>query len=100
MEKRIEVEINGRKHMIMPHMLEDFERLGANRSQRTIKNAPPELSLKKELILPATKITKLTSEKNDPVDVKANVLPKMQTTKPKTKTKPIRKTPVKSKSTK
>jgi len=94
MEKRIEVEINGRKHMIMPHMLEDFERLGANRSQRTIKNAPPELSMKKELVLPATKITKLTTEEKEPTEVKANVLPEMKTTKP------TRKKRVASKSTK
>ena len=100
MEKRIEVEINGRKHMIMPHMLEDFERLGANRSQRTIKNAPPELSMKKELVLPATKITKLTTEEKEPTEVKANVLPEMKTTTTPTITKPKRKTPVKSKSTK
>jgi len=91
MEKRIEVEINGRKHMVMPHMLEDFERLGAKRAQKVIKNAPPELSMKKELVLPPTKIAELKSKENEQADVKTNVLPEMKTT---------RKKPVRSKSTK
>ena len=81
MEKRIEVEINGRKKMIPEHMLEDYEKFGATLTKRVVK-LPPELQSEKTVILPG----------------KAGVVPP-----PKTAILPEmkeRKKPVRSKSTK
>lgn len=52
MEKKIEVEIEGRKVRIMPHMLEDAGRFGATQTKRQIKEPPKELGEMKKIILP------------------------------------------------
>ena len=52
MEKKIEVEIDGRKVRIMPHMLKDAGRFGATQTKRQIKEPPKELGEMKKIILP------------------------------------------------
>ena len=97
MDNKIEVEINGKIRRIMPHMLEDFERLGATRTRKIIRNAPPEI-LQKDMVLPPIKVEELKNKEKPPTgDVKTNVLPEMKTVAP---IKIARKTPVRSKSKK
>ena len=96
-EKRITVEINGRKVRCFAHMVEDMERLGAKRVKTTIKNPPPELVMgqsPRKIILP--------DRKPETVEVKSTVLPEMKTLGKMPETTPIktRKTPVRSKSKK
>ena len=103
MDNKIEVEINGKIRRIMPHMLEDFERLGATRTRKIIRNAPPEILQKdliqqKDIVLPPVKVEELKNKEKPPTgDVKTNVLPEMKTVAP---IKIARKTPVRSKSKK
>lgn len=55
MEKKVEVVVNGRKFRIPEHMVEDFARFGATRSQRIVKPAPDEIlktTQPKKIILP------------------------------------------------
>jgi len=96
MDNKIEVEINGKIRRIMPHMLEDFERLGATRTRKIIRNAPPEI-LQKDMVLPPVKVEELKNNEKPTGDVKSNVLPEMKTVEP---IKIARKPPVRSKSKK
>ena len=91
MEKKIEVEINGRKVRIMPHMLSDAAKFGATQEKRIIKETPKEL-LKSPIKdpLPEMKEVKPESEKTN--------LP--EEAKPELLEKPKRKSPVKSTSKK
>jgi len=102
MDNKIEVEINGKIRRIMPHMLEDFERLGATRTRKIIRNAPPEILQKdliqqKDIVLPPVKVEELKNKEKPPASVKTNVLPEMKTVEP---IKIARKPPVRSKSKK
>jgi hypothetical protein len=56
-EKKVEVEINGKKFRCPEHMMEDMMRFGASQTKRTIKNPPKEVLLMmeaKKIILPVT----------------------------------------------
>jgi hypothetical protein len=58
MEKKITVEVNGRTIRIMPHMLNDALKFGANKIKKVIKNAPKELlTIPKTEVLPEMVIT-------------------------------------------
>ena len=41
--KKVEIEINGKKIRVMPHLLGDMAKFGATETRRTIKNPPREL---------------------------------------------------------
>ena len=63
MEKKIEVEIDGRRYKILPHMLEDASRFGASVIKRQVKEIPKELLIipteVKKVILPPTNLEPL-----------------------------------------
>ena len=118
MEKKIEVEINGRVRRIPAHMLEDMLRFGATETKRAIKQVPKEL-LKfpdaKKIIVPEPKeIIKDVSQfpepkkiilKEAPAELIKDPLPEAEPIKPATGVvevfeqpgKAKRKTPVKAK---
>jgi hypothetical protein len=52
MEKKIEVEVNGKKVRIMEHTLMDASMFGATIIKRQVKEPPKELGLIKKTILP------------------------------------------------
>ena len=65
MEKKIEVEIGGRKVRIAEHQLADAERFGATLAKKIIKVPPPELTKpleKKTISIPEPEI-KITPAK-------------------------------------
>jgi hypothetical protein len=98
MEKKIEVEIDGKIVRIMPHMLEDASRFGASVIKRQTRKVPEELLNipKKEILKPDPNLAVPDPplKTNEPVvDPLAGV--KMVTTKEPEK--PARKKPVKSK---
>ena len=51
MEKKIEVEIDGKKFRIMEHLLEDASRFGASVIKRQVKEPPKELTMAKKDIV-------------------------------------------------
>jgi hypothetical protein len=65
MEKKIEVEVSGRKVRIMEHQLKDAEKFGATIARKIIKSPPPEL-IKKTIIVPEPEIV-ITPAKADPL---------------------------------
>lgn len=83
-EKKVAVELNGRRYWLPEHMLDDAVKLGASPVNKPIKNPP------KELI--DINLKELPKEKLVPEVVQEN-LPEMKIT-------PKRKVPVRSKSTK
>jgi hypothetical protein len=98
MEKKIELQTkDGRIIRVMPHMVKDFARFGATQTKRNIKEPPvelkkkpplPDLNLKPELmkIIPSGNQSNLPEMNNNlPTDLKEVK---------------VRKTPVKSKTTK
>ena len=105
MEKKIEVEINGRVRRIPAHMLEDMLRFGATETKRAIKQVPKEL-LKfpdaKKIIFPEPKKIML---KEAPAELIKDPLPEAEPIKPATGVVEVfeqpgkvkRKTPVKAK---
>ena len=42
-QKKVEVEINGKKFMVAEHMVPDMIKFGASQTKRTVKNPPKEL---------------------------------------------------------
>lgn len=57
MEKKIEVEIDGKRVRIMPHLLEDASMFGASTVKRVTKEPPKELSqMPVKKVLPPTNL--------------------------------------------
>lgn len=84
MEKKIEVEIEGRKVRIMPHMLEDAGRFGATQTKRQIKEPPKELGELKKIILPPDlKIPEPEVKADDLPVEEVKELPKVKRTRTK-----------------
>jgi len=93
MEKKIEVEIGGRKVRIMSHMLADAAKFGATQQARIVKETPRELIKAVKEPLPQMKEVKQ--------EVKVEPLPPADDTlKTSVPAKPARKTPVRSKAKK
>ena len=88
MERKIEVEIGGRKVRIMAHMLNDAMKFGATQEKKIIKETP------KELLRPAKVISPL------PQMVEVKPEPKVEPLPTELLEKPKRKSPVKSKAKK
>ena len=63
MEKKVEVEIDGRKYRIAEHMLEDASRFGASAIKRQLREVPAEL-------LKVPEIKKIVLPPKDPEPVK------------------------------
>ena len=105
MEKKIEVEINGRKRLIPEHMLADYMKFGATQTKRAVKEPPRELLNKlepKKVILPPQEVIKEPVKEPDLLIPKSIIkpgdnLPPMEVSESLPKT---RKKPVKSKSKK
>ena len=91
MEKKIEVEIGGRKVRIMSHMLADAAKFGATQQARIVKETPKELIKAVKEPLPQMKEVKQ--------EAKVEPLPEVTTKAPET-VKAVRKTPVRSKAKK
>lgn len=78
MEKKIEVEIDGRKYRISPHMIDDVTRFGASVIKRQTKEVPKELLTIpaipeiKKTILPPTNLELLPEVKKE---IQVEVLP-------------------------
>ena len=104
MEKKIEVEINGRKRLIPEHMLADYMKFGATQTKRAVKEPPRELlnAIKpQEIITP--KVVKPPELEKKPDIIKpedAYPEPKEIVTPDPLTEKKVRKKPVKSKSKK
>jgi len=66
MEKKVEVEIDGRKYRIAEHMLEDASRFGASVIKRQTKPVPAELlkvpEIKKTILPPVLEVTPEVTE--------------------------------------
>ena len=92
MEKKIEVEINGRKVRIMPHMLSDAAKFGATQEKRIIKETPKEL-LKSPIKTPLPEM-----EEVEPEPQRVNLPDELKEPEPGLLEKPKRKSPVRSKS--
>lgn len=107
MEKKIEVEVGGRKVRVMEHMLDDIIKLGGVKTKKIIKDVPIELlkvpaksPLPEMIITGKVKEVKLTPEPAKFIEpVKEVVIEPVKTVIP-TFEKPARKTPVRSKAKK
>jgi len=66
MEKKVEVEIDGRKYRIAEHMLEDASRFGASVIKRQTKAVPAELlkvpEIKKTILPPVLEVAPEVTE--------------------------------------
>ena len=94
MEKKIEVEIGGRKVRIMSHMLADAAKFGATQQARIVKETPRELIKAVKEPLPQMKEVKQEAKVVEP-------LPAVDDTeKVSVPVKAARKTPVRSKAKK
>ncbi len=87
-ERKVEVEINGKKLRVSEHMVEDIMKFGATMTKREIKNPPKELTmpLPKKVVIPAKPIeavAKPTEALPDPQAIK--LAPELKTRKPRTK---------------
>jgi len=98
MEKKIEVEINGKKLRIPEHMLSDMMKFGATQTRRNVREAPKELQKMepKRIIIPPKELVKpVLNEIPKPVEivpdlpVEVDPLPEMKVdaTLPKPKNK-------------
>jgi len=88
MEKKVEVEIDGRKYRIAEHMLEDASRFGASVIKRQTKPVPAELlkvpEIKKTILPPIMEFGK-EDEKEVEKETKVIEQPKKVTRKKATK---------------
>ena len=103
MERKIEVEIGGRKVRIMAHMLNDAMKFGATQEKKIIKETPKELLRPAKVISPLPQMVEVKPEprpaeklveKATKQELLEAVLPEQAFEKPK------RKPPVKSKAKK
>jgi hypothetical protein len=103
--ERVEIEINGKKLMVMPHMIPTYAKLGGRQTKRVVKETPRELLFPTDRLktllqipkepLPEMKITKIEPAKT-PNPVTSEVKPVETLEKAPSRRKPS----VKSKSTK
>lgn len=92
MEKKIEVEIDGRIVRIMPHMLKDATKFGASTLKRQSRRVPDELlNIPAKSILPPEK----TAPGLDVSDMKTNADPLTEVKMETTGASAEKKTPVK-----
>jgi hypothetical protein len=78
--ERVEIDINGKRLMVMPHMIPDYIKLGARQTKRIIRETP------KELLIPNDKLKKLLQIPKEP-------LPEMKITKIEPVTPEVEKQP-------
>jgi hypothetical protein len=91
MDKKIEVEINGKKLRIPEHMLSDFMKFGAMQTKREVKNPPKELLSTiqpKRVITPPKELTEESKELTEfpepkPITTPDPLVPKAKKTRKK-----------------
>ena len=94
MEKRVEVEINGKKLRVLEHLVPDMMKFGASLTKRSVKEPPRELLnlVPKKVVIPAEKpIEKPVEDFPAPIEA---VVPDLELPVK------VRKTPVRSKAKK
>jgi hypothetical protein len=64
-ERKVEVEVNGKRFRVPEHMVRDMSRFGGSLTKKIIKSPPTELlsMMPKKIILPVTKTDEVVAEK-------------------------------------
>ena len=104
--KKVEIEINGKKIRVMPHLLGDMAKFGATETRRTIKNPPRELlhMIPAKVILPTVDKKPEANPSDFPKEAPVKTIkePAKETLVPEKVVEEVkkRKTPVRSKTKK